>query len=493
MNKKFLIILLLVSVFLNLKAWETEAMPVMRITFDGLILRDMDYVNGQMQLTDTDGTFIALPAKFRTRGATAQDFLMKPSLNMKLRTEDYAEELDSALLGMRSCSSWILDGMAIDRICMRNRVAFDIWNEFSSLPYTTDFGGRNGTEGRFLELYINEEYYGIYCLSDHINRKLLNLKKTKENEDGSVTIRGALYKSGTLNILNQNEPCYSDDSIACVIEWHNAWELKYPEEYAGSVVWQPLQDAYLNGRNREYVKRYFYLENLVDYHLLVMVLSIVDNWGNKNRFFSIRNINKDINDADPAESDRRRFVVTPWDLDTSFGGSFDGTCYGGNYVEWPVDILANMAPYPNSELQDDPEYLALLKSRWMTARDGAFSPVSVRKKLETYRNLFIRSGAWQRMVNHFDAQPVRPQYVKDLSKEIDCIMDWYVKRFFQVDAFFGITDEDGIDSPTLNPSRNGGEVYDLSGRRMVNTQRSMLNSLKKGFYIQGNEKVFIQQ
>ena len=125
---------------------ETNVLPVLKVYFDGKIVRDMEYTNGSMQLTDTDGTVIDLPAKFKTRGATASMYLMKPSLNMKLRTEDYAEEADSSLLGMRSCSSWILDAMAIDRICMRNRVAFDIWNEFSRLPYATEFDGRNGTE-----------------------------------------------------------------------------------------------------------------------------------------------------------------------------------------------------------------------------------------------------------------------------------------------------------------------------------------------------------
>jgi hypothetical protein len=158
-----LICFLLLSGLLNLVpiGAETDKLPIMKVYFEGDITADMSYVNGTMTLTDTDGSLVKLPAKFRTRGATARQYLYKPSLNMKLRTPDYAEEADSALLGMRSCSSWILDAMAIDRICMRNRVAFDIWNEFSRLPYDTQFDGRNGTEGRFVELYINDQYYGI--------------------------------------------------------------------------------------------------------------------------------------------------------------------------------------------------------------------------------------------------------------------------------------------------------------------------------------------
>ena len=429
-----------INIILNGDSSEEEVykMPVLRISFEGEVTRDMDYLNGAMQLTDTDGSVVELPARFRTRGATAKSYLMKPALNMKLCTADYAEEADSSLLGLRSCSSLILDAMAIDRICMRNRVSFDIWNDFSRLPYDTEFDGRNGTEGRFLELFINDQYYGIYCLTDRINRKLLNLKKVQVKADGSTVIRGVLYKNGTNDIENQNEPCYNEDSTACVIEWHNAWELTYPDEYGGLQAWQPLQDAILSGTSTDYVKKYFFLQNLADYQLLVMALAIEDNWGLKNRFLSIRNITKNIDDADPTEADRRRFVITPWDLDTSLGGRYDGSFYDGTYSDWPMTVTFNNSPYPFYAITVDDEYNAILKQRWIEGRQGAFSVDSVCTKLERYRDLFVKSGAWQRMVEYFDAQESRPCYVSDLEREIKYIEEWYKDRFRKMDAFLGI-------------------------------------------------------
>lgn len=417
---------------------EVYKMPVLRISFEGEVTRDMDYLNGAMQLTDTDGSVVELPARFRTRGATAKSYLMKPALNMKLCTADYAEEADSSLLGLRSCSSLILDAMAIDRICMRNRVSFDIWNDFSRLPYDTEFDGRNGTEGQFLELFINDQYYGIYCLTDRINRKLLNLKKVQVKADGSTVIRGVLYKNGTNDIENQNEPCYNEDSTACVVEWHNSWELTYPDEYGGLQAWQPLQNAILNGTSKEYVKKYFFLQNLADYQLLVMALAIEDNWGLKNRFLSIRNITKNIDDADPTEADRRRFVITPWDLDTSLGGRYDGSFYDGTYSDWPMTVTFNNSPYPFYAITGDDEYKAILKQRWIEGRQGAFSVDSVCTKMERYRDLFVKSGAWKRMVEHFDAQESRPCYVSDLEREIEYIEEWYKDRFRKMDDFFGV-------------------------------------------------------
>jgi len=415
-------------------------MPQLKISFEGTLSKDMtDYVNGSMQLTDANGKVVELPAGFKTRGATSKKYSMKPALNMKLFTEDYLEEADSSLLEMRSCSSWILDAMAIDRICMRNRVAFDIWNEFSHLPYATDFESRNGTEGRFVELFINNQYYGIYCLNDKINRKLLNLKKVQEKTDGSVVIRGALYKSGTNDILDQNNPGYNEDSTACVIQWHDAWELSYPDDYGCLQAWKPLQDAILTGNNKDYVKKYFFLENLADYQIHVMALAISDNWGNKNHYLSVRNITKNIDDPDPTEANRRRFVMTPWDLDTSFGGHYDGEYYDGHYSDWkPADISKHGGPYPFSALSGDEEYKAILKQRWIEGRVGAFSVENVCKKLEDYHDLFIQSGAWTRMVEHYDAQRYKPKYVNDLTREINFIEEWYKDRFQQMDVYFGI-------------------------------------------------------
>ena len=449
---------------LNIMKAETESLPVLRVSFEGKFKKDMpDYLNGKMQLTDIDGSVIEMSAKFKSRGTTALNYMMKPSFNMKLRNDDYNEEVDSALLGMRSCSSWILDAMAIDRICMRNRVAFDIWNEFSRLPYETQYDGRYGTEGRFLEVYINGQYYGIYCLNDRINRKLLDLKKTKEEEDGSVQIRGVLYKSGTSDINPQEHPGYNEDSTACVVSWHNAWELTYPDDYGGIQAWEPLQDAYANGKTAEYVKKFFYLENLADYQILIMALSIGDNWGNKNHYLSVRNINKSIDDPDPAEADKRRFVLIPWDLDTSLGGKYDGGYYNGKYSVWAVKEISKNALYPISAVSGDAEYKAILKRRWLEARNGAFSVLSVKTKLEKYRDLFLESGAWNRMVTYFDVQKSKPKYVNDLELEIELIEKWYEDRFREMDAYFGIEDEVDIITMPASPDK---AVYDLLGRKV---------------------------
>ena len=49
--------------------------------------------------------------------------------------------------------------------------------------------------------------------------------------------------------------------------------------------------------------------------------------------------------------------------------------------------------------------------------------------------------------------------------------------------------ETGINRPTPYPSRNGGEVYDLSGRRFDSSFFTHHSSLKRGLYILNGKKV----
>jgi hypothetical protein len=59
-----------------------------------------------------------------------------------------------------------------------------------------------------------------------------------------------------------------------------------------------------------------------------------------------------------------------------------------------------------------------------------------------------------------------------------------------VKAFYPFEEEaeTGIEGLTTNPSHNGEEVFDLSGRK-INGQWSMVNGLKKGIYIVGTKKI----
>lgn len=145
------------------------------------------------------------------------------------------EELNANLFGLRRDKIWVLDAMAVDRIRMRNRVNFDVWNAMSRVPYDTELDRRNGTVGLFVELFINGEYHGLYCFTDKVNRKLLDLKKPRVDDKGQPIIRGVLYKGREWSSATRLRGYETDTTWQK--KW-NGWELAYPEDY-------PCEEAYL--------------------------------------------------------------------------------------------------------------------------------------------------------------------------------------------------------------------------------------------------------
>ena len=216
-----------------------------------------EYKNGAV----TSQTFYC---QVRKRGLTALT-LPKWSFAIKLVDEE-GEKLDANLLDLRTDNSWVLDAMGIDHLRMRNRVCFNIWNEYSHTMWGTKFGNRNGTVGTMVEVFVNGQLNGIYHLSDKINRQLLNLRKAKVEDDGSVTVKGLLYKGmgrGTSNALLD----YKEDRTDTT-KW-NTFELQYPDEYPSLQSWQPLINLIdFNSKTeldyfKEHYNEWYYMDNLV--------------------------------------------------------------------------------------------------------------------------------------------------------------------------------------------------------------------------------------
>lgn len=471
----FLVLLALIPLFLNA---QNDIMPVLKITYTGSLNKN-DYIPGTMQLTETNGTVVELNTLFKTRGATSLHYTKKPSMNMKIRDAE-GNELDTTLLGLRHASSFILDAMAIDRINMRNRVCFDIWNAFSRLPYETDFGSRNGTVGAFVELYINNDYKGIYCLSDKINRKLLGLKKPKTDDYGNLTaIRGVLYKNGTNDVADQNTEGLFNGGSVCVIRYHDAWELQEPDDYPCEEAWAALYNLYADGHHNNYqwVKDNCYLQNLADYTILIIALSIQDNWGAKNRYLSVVNTQGTGNET--------RFVTTPWDLDTSLGGHYNGNYYDGNYSNWAISDITKNPPKPISTVMGQQEFKTLLRNTWIRGRWGAFAVDAVKQRMYDYCDMFESSGAWQRTV---EAQPKTGERIVDnLRQEIDLIGLWYENRFNEIDEYFGVSDAD------LPQDTQETQASVVAPKGIYNLQGMQLEeATQPGLYIIDGEKILIK-
>ena len=384
--------------------------------------------------------------------------------------DDDGEELYVNLLGLRAnCSKWILDAAAGDRSRMRNRVAMDVFVRYARLPYETDNARRYCSLGRYVEVWVNGEYKGLFCLTDRINRELLGGTATMEGQTRCVIYNCKNYGSG--NYLNPYEEGPADGD-----EQWNSWEMKYPDEPTAEA-WQTLLNlfnvAWDNTPDDDYVatvRRYFYWDNLVEVYLQTLVCGLAD-MGYKNAYLVCPDITQD-----------SRCVLVPVDMDYTFGCTWNG-CY---WDEKPQlrggSTLHFVRPFSHPMRTEDLGFVAALAERWAALRDDALSVASFTALINGYAQLLDESGAWQRERELWNYNPVA---IEETAAEAARYMtEWYAnshEAISQLLAPYLPTAVKAVKSESINDQ---DACYDLLGRSLP----SLTNY--KGIYIKDYHKRF---
>ena len=398
------------------------------------------FVEGRITIVQYESDTITHNCLIRRRGRTAL-FLPKKSYSIKLVDEN-GEKVDDNLLGLRTDNTWILDAMGIDKLRMRNRVLFDIWNEFSHTMWDTKFNNRNGTVGTMVEVFINNEYNGVYCLSDKVNRQLLNLRKAKVNDNDSVTVKGLLYK-GKRSGLSDNLLDYEEDRTDTLI-W-NTFELQYPDEFPSQQSWQPLIDLIdFNGKSedqyfKDHYNEWYYVDNLVDYWILIVAFGL-DDMPYKNTFLSTPDINFE-----------HRYMITPWDLDACLGRD----CTGKEVHTYSkLKRLNAYAPYNNLVIKNIDGFKNLLARRWLQLVEDQLSPAHLESHINEFAQRYVESGAWNREFIRWQATDIDNDISipEDINEEIQYVMNWYRHNIDYITKQIDKWRDDYVEEDVINSS-----------------------------------------
>ena len=429
------------------------------------------------QQTDT----LAATIKWRGGSTNTTD---KHKRNYKIKLQK-----NKSLLGLRNDDSWILDAGQADVFRLRNRIAMDLWNDFACPPYYIDKepAARNGVSGRVVEVFLNNEYRGIYNFSENLDRKQMRLKKVQDGE-----IHGCLYKGKSwlrtqmFNVFNT----YDNHS-----ETLEGFEVKYPDLQDNDTTdWRPLIEASnfaLQSPRSEfeaYVTDYFDVEPMIDYSLLLTVTSAVDNSG-KNTFWAVYD-----------KENEKKLTIAPWDLDATFGQRWGGLLVGGTndhssprYLS-DVDVCVFYQFYRRNTLQFNDR----LNQRYQELRqDGkVFSTDSLISRVSYYYHLLKNSGAADRETRKWSGDSDLRGEEIDFDDEFYYICNWIEKHMqildskgFPVEYNQDYFDSDGISVPSTDSSVNAASpIYHLSGQRTQQNSR-----LKPGIYIQQGKKIIIRR
>ncbi|MDH8702052.1 uncharacterized protein YjdB [Dysgonomonadaceae bacterium PH5-43] len=374
-----------------------------------------------------------LNAQVRHRGATA---LGRPKKSFAIKLRDANNlSVDRSFFGLRNDNYWILDAMYIDKIRMRNRVATDLWNDFATDAYykPEEKNMINGTRGQFVEVFIDDEYLGLYCMTERIDRKQLKLKKYQTETE---TIRGVLYKSGNWTYSTMfgyvpnsgpNPDYYLSDPSNYQGESWDGYEVKCPDLDDGEPVdWRPLYDAVKftakssSTTFANEVEDYFDLPVWLDYYLLMEIMLATDNHG-KNCYFSLYNTQEE-----------SKMLITPWDLDGTFGRQWGGsqTEAQQNFTEYIVSREhGEFNLFRRLKANNVAGFNDKLKARYDQLRFTWFSAESLNERFETYMKMFTASRAATREEKRWG--------LSSLADELDYVKAWVNDRVEYLNEQYG--------------------------------------------------------
>ena len=389
------------------------------------------YYKGTVVYTHPDSAYQeTINSRVRWAGSsTASPSRKKHNFHLKFYNEDWTKK-NMSFFGLRSDFHWRLDAGQIDFSRVRNRVCKDIWADFASQPYYASIEpkkARSYVRGDFVEVFLNDEYMGIYCLNEHMDRQQLKLKQY-DYETGEF--HGGLWKPMTRTATT----LYS--SLPEMTPNNKNWDqffVKYPNiDDVKPTNFQTLHDAIyfaMYSPRTEFLdsaKYYFDIPVFRDYYLFTLLLQAPDNVG-KNLYYACYDVATD-----------KRLTIAVWDLDCTQGQFWSnlGTDYH-SYKVGPED------DFRTNHLRDhvvfrrlwetDSTFHGLATERYWELRNTMFNPDSIVARYAAYFAEMKRCGADQREITRWSRGIDLGGRVLDFDAELEYLTDWWNRHIAYLD------------------------------------------------------------
>ena len=398
-------------------------LPVMSITVtepdqDGSYeIYDRTSRDAQMLLFDNRSTipatsrFCRSELTIRVRGNTTA-VLPKKSYRLSLftvSTGDHRRHNDLPLLGLRTDEDWILYSSGNDSERIRNCLASNLW--YTTGATKNDLGKTLGVESRYVELLMNGQYMGLYCLMYPLDRKQVGLP------DDGYYYRGKSYMETTAEMLRHAR----DESVV------GGWELRFPSgsDAKGRSCWTCLEDYFAHiyqSSEADYAVWFntcLDQDNIVNLHLFLSLVDGRDNYYKNNNVI-----------AYPQEDGSWRYLLAPWDLDLTLGHEFSSETQWRVSPELnPPDREYNPWPLPAHRMIDlSSGFRQAVLTRWHELRSGEWSDPALSALLDSYEQQIYGSGA---MARERERWPDSPD-----SENLSELRTWLQARTAYLDGYF---------------------------------------------------------
>ena len=379
-------------------------LPILTIDYDELITNET-YVTMNMYLYDNRKDIvkrdISSSGNIRYRGVTALNYDKK---GYRFNLVDNNQNNHISLLGMRKDDDWILYAAYNDQEKIRNVFSTRLWYECCRGNNT--YKVANSMQYKYVELFMNGEYNGLYALGYPIDEKSLGA-----SEDDYM-FKKKSWEQSELNELDENGKMLGYD-IKNQVADPNFGYNKLNEYY--KVISSDDKDAIYNMID---------VNNSIDIYIFYNFVQGSDNISEdklKNTYITLKKSNNGM-----------KAIYTPWDLDLTFGNEYsdkDGM-FTDMYEKDPT--LNNvMTLNPIARLKElDSSISKTIYERYAYLRKRAWSNENINILIDEYEKDIYNSGAFLR-----DKERWENGYYNDENIKLEEFRNYIMLRLHYMDKY----------------------------------------------------------
>ncbi len=381
-------------------------LPIVRIDTDGATICDEPKIVANMTVFEngSDGNpQISSQIQIETRGNTAQYFPKKCYGFKSVSTDGKRNNLK--LLGMPPENDWVLYASYSDKTFVRDGLSYNLFRQM----------GHYAPRARHCILYINDEYQGIYILTEKIK---------VDNNRVNIGKSGALLELTDLNRVKSDELYFTSSICKRTYVFKNPDTIDEPSilqaknlinSFESIITAKNFADSPLD-RLAEVID----IQSLADYILLNEAIRNVDVMY-VSTFWHVGR-------------DGKLQIGPLWDCDIALGNA--------NYMEgWKPQGLYAVTRFYAANLFSNKEFKNLLNKRWGELRSTVLSSSAVIDVIDSLNTVVIPEvernfARWNTLGRY-----VTPNYFigQTYGEEINYLKNWVLNRFNWLDSAFQVS------------------------------------------------------
>lgn len=285
----------------------------------------------ELECKDKSKCVKPIKAKIKIRGGGA-GVSSYPKKGYRLKLSQ-----DISLLGMKKEDDWNLYALYLDFPRMRIKFASDLWGSLKPTDPTAF-----SVDSKFVSVYLNGEFQGLYLLSQRYNRKFFGLEDAQNNVNSSLIFQA------------KGKCCFAYQNRG---RWCQDWPNEYEDYYIIDQVLYEITDLIINTSNdlffdsEQGIFSKFSKINLIDFLIFNFFIDHRDFW-NKN-YYIVRN------------SYPSQFFLIPCDYDGCLGQ------YGWNSydAEYDTETFIRNNNRLFARLIDNADFMQECINRWFELRE----------------------------------------------------------------------------------------------------------------------------